>query len=243
MAELGVVGLVAIVTAILVLIGACFVRSRRAARSLWIVLGVTGLVWAIHAGVDWDWEMPAATLPVFALAAAALARQGHRKRLPRRYEGVLRACVAVAALAVVVIGVRSTLSDEHLVGSVAAFNAGNCPAAVTDARASISAMSSRPQPYQILGLCDVVSGRPRPAVGLLDQAVARDPQSWVFQYSLAIGQAAAGQSPWAALRRAELLDPLEPMLRAAAERLGANNPRRWERVAPQLEMLVTSSNY
>jgi hypothetical protein len=29
--------------------------------------------WAVHAGLDWDWEMPAVTLPALALGAAAIA--------------------------------------------------------------------------------------------------------------------------------------------------------------------------
>jgi hypothetical protein len=29
---------------------------------------------AVHAGVDWDWELPAVTLPVLLLAAAAVTR-------------------------------------------------------------------------------------------------------------------------------------------------------------------------
>ena len=31
------------------------------------------VVWAAHAAIDWDWEMPAATLPAIVLAGALLA--------------------------------------------------------------------------------------------------------------------------------------------------------------------------
>ena len=204
---------------------------------------MVALVWAVHAGVDWDWEMPAVTMPVFALAGAALARRGSRKRLRPRYEIGLRVLIALAAVAAVVVAVRTTLSDEHLDSAVAAFNAGECPAAVTEARATIAAVSSRPQPYQIIGLCDVVLDHPQPAVGLLNEAVARDPQSWLYQYSLAIAQAAAGQNPQPALQRAQALDPLEPMIETAAKTFSGNDPRRWEQAAPRVEMLVTTSNY
>ena len=30
--------------------------------------------WAVHAGLDWDWEMPAVTLPVLILLGALIAR-------------------------------------------------------------------------------------------------------------------------------------------------------------------------
>jgi hypothetical protein len=45
--------------------------------------GVTAALaaWALHAGLDWDWEMPAATLPALLLAAAAIAwREEPRER-------------------------------------------------------------------------------------------------------------------------------------------------------------------
>ena len=45
------------------------------------------------------------------------------------------------------------------------------------------------------------------------------------------------------VQQAEALDPLEPMMRTAAVAFGGNNPRRWERAAPRVEMLVTTSNY
>jgi len=243
MAELGLAGLLAIVTVVALLIGACFMRSRRASRSLWIALGVMGLVWAVHAGADWDWEMPAVTLPVFALAGAGLARRGSRRRLRPHYEIPLRVAVALAAMVAVVVAVRTTVSDEHLDRAVAAFNAGNCPAAVAESRATISAVSARAQPYQIMALCDVVLRDPAPAVALMNEAVARDPQNWLYQYSLAIAQAAAGQDPHPALSRAEALDPMEQMMRTAAVTFSGNNPRRWERAAPHAEMLVTTSNY
>jgi hypothetical protein len=38
---------------------------------------------AVHAGVDWDWELPAVTLPALLLAAAAITRPEPGMRLPR----------------------------------------------------------------------------------------------------------------------------------------------------------------
>jgi hypothetical protein len=38
---------------------------------------------AVHAGVDWDWELPAVTLPVLLLAAAAITRPEPEIRSPR----------------------------------------------------------------------------------------------------------------------------------------------------------------
>ncbi|HEY2200401.1 MAG TPA: O-antigen ligase family protein, partial [Solirubrobacteraceae bacterium] len=58
MAELGIPGLLLL----LVLVGAVLyglaVRERSSQRSLYGALLACGVVWALRAGVDWDWEMP-----------------------------------------------------------------------------------------------------------------------------------------------------------------------------------------
>jgi hypothetical protein len=45
-------------------------RTNRAAAA-GIAAGLAA--WAFHAGLDWDWEMPAVSLPALLLAAAAIA--------------------------------------------------------------------------------------------------------------------------------------------------------------------------
>ena len=50
-------------------------------RTLYAALFAAGLAWALHAGVDWDWQMPAVTLWVFALGGAALAAPARAPRI------------------------------------------------------------------------------------------------------------------------------------------------------------------
>jgi O-Antigen ligase len=75
-AELGLIGLLllgAVIGAPAVAV-ARVVRTGPRGRALtagWIAASAAFLV---HAGVDWDWEMPAVTLPFLALAGAALAQ-------------------------------------------------------------------------------------------------------------------------------------------------------------------------
>ena len=57
-------------------------RARGSRRSIYGALLAAGVVWALHAGVDWDWEMPVVTLGFFAVAGAALSpRRAFRARL------------------------------------------------------------------------------------------------------------------------------------------------------------------
>jgi len=76
-AELGLVG----VAILAVLLGAVALSIRAAHRvDPVLVAGPAAALtaWAFHSAIDWDWEMPALTLPAVVLAGALLAvgRQG-----------------------------------------------------------------------------------------------------------------------------------------------------------------------
>jgi hypothetical protein len=51
-------------------------RVLRADRALAAGPAAAALTWALHAGLDWDWEMPAVTLVAVALAGLLLCRAG-----------------------------------------------------------------------------------------------------------------------------------------------------------------------
>jgi O-Antigen ligase len=68
-AELGLVGLLALAA----LLGGTAVTVRREAAA-----AAALAAWAVHAGVDWDWEMPALTLVALLLAGSAIARAAPR---------------------------------------------------------------------------------------------------------------------------------------------------------------------
>jgi O-antigen ligase len=72
LAELGVVGFVFLL-AFLVGTAAAVVRLHRVAPGAATALAGGMATWAVHAGLDWDWEMPAVTLPALVLGAAAIA--------------------------------------------------------------------------------------------------------------------------------------------------------------------------
>lgn len=73
LAELGLVGF----AALLALLGGVAAAARRAfRRDAALAAGPAAAlaVWLVHAGVDWDWELPALTLVAIALAGLVLAR-------------------------------------------------------------------------------------------------------------------------------------------------------------------------
>lgn len=84
-AELGLVGLVLLVT-FLGAVAAAVVRSRRRKLALpttqTAAAGAAVVVWLTHASVDWDWQMPAFTGTAL-LIAATLFPTGRRRRRRR----------------------------------------------------------------------------------------------------------------------------------------------------------------
>jgi O-antigen ligase len=81
LAELGIVG-VALLLGFLVTLAAGTLRAARASpRDTSVVAAASVLAaFLVHAGIDWDWEMPAVVLVPLILCAAALCAQGARER-------------------------------------------------------------------------------------------------------------------------------------------------------------------
>jgi O-antigen ligase len=80
-AELGVVG-VAFMLLLLGGVGTALLRLYRIDPGAASGLAAGLAAWAFHAGLDWDWEMPAVTLPALLLAAAAIAWSERREAPP-----------------------------------------------------------------------------------------------------------------------------------------------------------------
>jgi O-antigen ligase len=226
MAELGIVGLLALVVLIgAVLIGLA-VRARGSRRSLYGALLAAALVWALCAGVDWDWEMPVVTLGFFAAAGAALSPRAGASSgwVPSQNSRLILSvlCLFTLVTPVLIIGSQSRLDDaEH------ALAAGDCASAGSSALSSVGWLDVRPEPYEILGFCDVARGQPRRGVVAMREAVHRDPGSWETYYALAIAQASAGIDPRPAAARALRMNPRDPLTRQAVRQFRTARPTEW----------------
>jgi O-antigen ligase len=241
MAELGVPGLLLL----LVLVGATVLglglRASGRRRTLYGALLAAAAVWVLHAGVDWDWEMPVVTVGFFAIAGLALSasRQAGRGWVPSHNTRLLLAllCLATVALPVSIIGSQTRLGQaEH------ALYASDCAAATPAALSSIGWLDVRPEPYEIVGFCDIQRGRPRLAVTAMHEARSHDPGSWETYYALAIAQASAGIDPRANVARALRMNPREPLTREAARQLGGSTPMGWVKHAGAVRVAALKSN-
>ncbi len=241
MAELGMPGLLLLLIVVAAILGALAARARGSRRSLYGALLAAAVVWALHAGVDWDWQMPVTTLGFFAAAGLALGPRdgsgpgwipGHGSRLAL---GLL--LLATAVLPVLIIGSQTRLGDaEH------ALYASNCPKASSAALSSIGWLDIRPEPYEIVGFCDLRRSLPRMGVAAMRQAVHFDPSSWEAYYALAVAQASAGIDPRSSAERALRMNPYEPLTIQAAKMLRTSSPSEWVSRAATLRAAALASN-
>ena len=192
-----------------------------------------GSVWALHAAVDWDWEMPATTAWIFALTGAGLAA-------PRAVDGwrdrtnlAPRIAAIVILVAVAIPSALLAASETQLSGSIEAVAVNDCPRAVAAAKKANSPLGLRAYGYEVEGYCAAARGRGVEAMEAMQKAVDVDPDNWEPHYGLAIVRAAAGMDPGPAARRAEQLNPREELVSEALEIASVQSPTERKRRAQE----------
>ena len=219
----------------LVLLGGTATRARGPDRALLAAVFAICLCWALHAGVDWDWEVAAVTLPVMALGASALARAEPRAaRLPI----TLRAGIVLATVALAATPAAAAISQARLNDAVRALKKGECGSAIGSAESSLKAMDFRAEPWEVIGYCESRLGRHDPAIHALQRAVDRDPQSWELHYGLSLVEGAAGHDPRAEAATALRLNPRDERAQKAVRLFDTRNPRLWRRAALQAPLPI-----
>jgi hypothetical protein len=210
LSELGVPGLLLILVVIVTPLVFALTRLGGPERHAHAAYFAGGTMLALHAGVDWDWEMPALFVWLFGGAGVVLAaregttRLGELARTPR----------IVAALAVLVLALTPALmwvSQGPLERAQAAFARNDCKTAIDASLSAIRNFGVRPEPWEVLGYCDARAGEYALATRAMDAARARDPNNWRYAYGQAIVDGVSGRDPRPAAREALRLNPLEPL--------------------------------
>jgi hypothetical protein len=233
--ELGIVGGVLIVLFVGTLLVGSALRIRGPDRAVAAAAFALILMWAIRAGIDWDWEMPVLTLPVLAIGAATLgggrrAAAATATASARPWPGrVPRLVAAIGLLALLVTPLSLLRSQDHLDAAVADVHALRCGDAVAAALKSTDAVSVRPEPFEVLALCDVRLGRGDLALSAVRSARERDPHNWRMSYELAVIRASQGLDPRPALRRAREENPMSDLVSNALKRFDSSDPKVWRR--------------
>jgi hypothetical protein len=231
LAELGWPGLLALAVAILTPLGVAAARLRGTEHHAHAAFLAGALVLLVHAGIDWDWEMPALVLWFFALAAVVCAAPDTSARAQFAPGRIARVLAALGCLLLAVAPATVVASQSALDRGTRAFRAADCTGAVDGALDSIGALPSRPEPYELLGYCDLRAGQLELGVGAMQAARARDPDNWEYAYGLAVAQALNRQDPRAAAALAYKLNPLDVRTSELRKALQRGGPGRRARAA------------
>jgi O-antigen ligase len=203
LAELGPVGL-ALLLGTLALPLLALPSARRFAYAPAAVGAFAAYV--VHAGVDWDWEVPAVTVPAVFCAAVLLARSRPDEPpwLTGRRRGLTLALLApLAAVALV-----AHVGNRAAAASIAATEAGDPARGLTEAKRAITWAPWSEEAWQLRGEAELELGDENAARRSLRHALDRNPESWSAWFDLAV--ASRGQERDRALDRAAALNPLSP---------------------------------
>jgi len=171
------------------------------------------VAYLVHAGIDWDWELPAVTVVALACGAALLVLRP-RNDLPVAAGSRQRIAGAVAAL------VLSAVAFVGLVGSSALSASEEGAAARTpdwekvedDAQKARRWMPWSSEPWQRLGEAQIEQERLPEARRSFRKAIEKEPDDWLLWFRLA--EASSGADRREALAEARRLNPLSPEIAA-----------------------------
>jgi hypothetical protein len=211
-AELGPPGLALLVVALLVPIGAAFLVRRR--TLLPALLGAY-VVFVVHAGVDWDWELAGVTLT--ALIIGSLLVIAARGASPRTLGLGARVAGAVAVVVLSMGMVVVYLGNGNLARAQTAVQDKSYATAIADANRARRLMPWSPWPYITRGDAELAAGDPTAARASYRHAVAIDSGEWRAWLGLALSS--TGRSRTGALARARSLYPTSLEIAAAAAKL------------------------
>lgn len=231
--ELGIVGAVLLVAVLVLFLVVTLARARGPDRPIYAAVFAVILAWVIHAGVDWDWQMPVVTIVVFSLGGSVLARAAPESAEARAVEdrrapsSFTRTMMGIGCILLAVAPTYMWLAQRDLSEASSSFNAGDCRSATEAASSSISILGNQAQAYEILSYCDIRADKLQLAITTMAKAVSLDPGDWDYRYGLAITKAAAGQDPRGDARKALSLNPREVLVQEGFKTLNHAKPSQW----------------
>jgi hypothetical protein len=203
--ELGVVGLALLAGALAVPLWAFWGARRHplAAAAL-----AAYAAWLLHAAVDWDWEVPAVTLPALFCGCVLLVarRRAGGREVPRR----TRAAGTVALAAVALAGVAIVAGNNAIERAGTAIREQRWSAAADEARTAQRWAPWAAEPVRRLGQSEIATGNFGRGRRHLREAIAKDPRNWNLWFDLTL--ATLGKPQERALAQALRLNPLSPEL-------------------------------
>lgn len=217
LAELGPVGLALLLAAL----AAPLVAGWKARRRPLVPAAIAAYVaYLLHAGIDWDWEMPALTLAALLCGTVLLVsvRRAHAARTSIRLRlGTLALVLPLAAFALI-----GLIGNRAVVVSAEASKAARWPQAAAEARRAMRWAPWSTEPWRRLAEVQLRLGDASAARGSLRRAIAKEPDDWSLW--LALAQASEGAAQRRALAAAARLNPLSPEVETFRANIGYEAP-------------------
>ena len=213
LAELGPLGLVLLIVAVALPFTA--LRRARGHPLVPLVLGAY-VAFLVHAGVDWDLELPGVSLAglLCGLALIVAARDSR----PRLFSGSVRAGAGALAICLLAFALWGLLANSALSSSKDARSRGDVAKAVRDAKRGRQLMPWSPEPWQALGFAQSAGGDRQAAALSFRRAIEKDAGDWTSWLDLAA--VTKGKERRIALARARALNPLSFEIGSLSSRSG-----------------------
>lgn len=212
LAELGMPGALLLVAFLAGLLMAASAARRRLDGSVEIgaMVGLTAafIVFLLHAGVDWMWELSA--VPVLGLGAIAIAGSAGSQPRPRRGRlSAGRIAIVVLAIAAGAVQVPGLVSTVRVRDSARSLDAGFEPQAIELADDAVAAEPWAATPYAERAWVELSAGHLVTARADAARAIAREPTNWRHRLLMFRIEDQAGDTRAAirALKRVKSLNP------------------------------------
>jgi O-Antigen ligase len=200
LAELGPVGLglLAVLLALPVVAG---IRMR--SRPLVPTALAAFAAYVVHAGADWDWEMPAVTLTGLLCGVSLVL--GSRTRRTRSFAAPARAAAAAASLVLAGLAAFGFVGNRALAESSEALDRADERTAAAAARRATRWVPWSSEPWRLLGEAQLLEGDVEGAQDSFRRGLAKDGGDWDLWFGLAL--ASEGDAQREALAQAKRLNP------------------------------------
>ena len=204
LAELGPVGLALLLVALgAPLAAAVLVRAQPLTSAAFAAYAA----FLLHAGIDWDWELPAITVAALVCAAVMLASARREERL-LELGPLARGAGVAAALVVVLVAFASLTGNSAIAASDRAADDQNWTKAAEQARKARRWAPWSSEPWQRLGEAHLGQGEFAAAEHDFREAINREPRD--FELWLDLARATDGAERARAVARAHALNPYSP---------------------------------
>jgi hypothetical protein len=208
--ELGAVGFLLLICALAVPLA-----FGLRARTKYLVPTILGayVAFLVHAGIDWDWELPAVTGSALLVATAATCAAADSRPPPLATR--TRSALIALTLALLIAAFGALAGNLALTASTRAAAERRWSDSESEARKAMRWVRWSAEPWQLAGEAQLARGRRAEARRTLRTAVRKEPTDWELWFDLAL--ATGGTERERAIRRARSLNPLSPVVTELAE--------------------------